>query len=302
MLINRRLLLSRWLRKPPPSAGNTTKWSIGIYTGTSPVALGTPDSLSNPVLTADDVTDVPATWIADPFMLKNGCEWFMFFEVLNSYTQKGDIGFATSADGFRWIYGRIVLDEPFHLSYPYVFRSGQHFYMTPESHKTASIRLYRAVQFPTRWIFVKSLLAGQRYVDPSVFHYGDNWWIFTANVTHDTLRLYYSPTLEGPWSEHPASPVVRQNPHIARPGGRVVVAGRRIFRYAQDDYPKYGRQVWAFEVEELTTTSYQERQVSALPIIRPSGRGWNRDKMHHIDAHQIAENEWIACVDGKGTY
>jgi len=280
----------------------SARWSIGIYTGTSPVDLRSPASLVNPVLTAEHVKDVPATFVADPFMLKHNSEWYMFFEVLNSYTDQGNIAFATSEDALSWVYRGVVLHEPFHLSYPYIFRAGQDFYMIPESYQAASVRLYKALDFPTQWVFVKTLLAGQPYVDPSVFQYREHWWMFTANLANDTLRLHYSPRLEGPWTEHPASPIVNGDPHIARPGGRVLTAGRQILRYAQDDHPKYGHQVWAFEITELSTTSYQERRVSEVPVVKASGTGWNGNRMHHVDAHQIAENEWIACVDGEGTY
>ena len=65
--------------------------------------------------------------------------------------EKGVIALASSADGFKWGYRQVVLDEPFHLSYPYVFEfEGEH-YMVPESHQDRSLRLYRAVDFPTRW-------------------------------------------------------------------------------------------------------------------------------------------------------
>ncbi len=59
-----------------------SEWSIGIYAGTSPLDL-LPHGRSNPVLTARDVTDVPAAFVADPFMIKNGPRWYMFFEVFN---------------------------------------------------------------------------------------------------------------------------------------------------------------------------------------------------------------------------
>jgi hypothetical protein len=35
--------------------------------------------------------------------------------------QEGEIGLATSEDGLKWDYKQVVLNEPFHLSYPYVF-------------------------------------------------------------------------------------------------------------------------------------------------------------------------------------
>ena len=70
-------------------------WSIGIYTGDSPFQLRAPANDPNPVVTAADVTDIPAEFVADPFMLHAGDRWHMFFEVLNRETQLGAIAFAT---------------------------------------------------------------------------------------------------------------------------------------------------------------------------------------------------------------
>ena len=102
----------------------------------------------------------------------------------------------------------------------------------------------------------------------------------------------------GPWTEHPESPVIEGDANIAGPRGRVLVFDGRIIRYAQDDQPTYGNQVRAFEITELTTTSYEEKEVSENPILEPSGTSWNARGMHHIDPHQIYRNQWIACVDG----
>jgi hypothetical protein len=77
------------------------------------------------------------------------------------------------------------------------------------------------------------------------------------------------------------------------------VADGRIIRYSQDDYPIYGNQVRAFEISELTPARYKEKEVTTNPILRGSGKGWNAERMHHIDPHQIDENRWIACVDGS---
>ena len=66
----------------------------------------------------DDVRDVAAVMVADPFMIRAGARWHMFFEVLNRRGLKGQIGLASSDDGRRWRYDRIVLDEPFHLEFP----------------------------------------------------------------------------------------------------------------------------------------------------------------------------------------
>jgi hypothetical protein len=268
-------------------------WAIGIYTGDSPFDFS-PGDTRNPVLSAEDVTDAPARFVADPFIVYEDDTWYMFLEVMNADTDQGDIAFATSEDGIQWTYEQIVLDEPFHLTYPYVFKWREEYYMMPESYQANSIRLYKAVDFPAQWAFVGILLDGSDYVDSAVFHFEDRWWLFTTSTESDVLRLYYAEELMGSWTEHPESPIVEGNANIARSGGRVLVFDGRVIRYTQDDEPIYGNQVRAFEVTELTTTRYEEREVSENPILEPSGTGWNATGMHHIDAHRIDEDKWIA--------
>ncbi|ARV57694.1 hypothetical protein BZZ01_02715 [Nostocales cyanobacterium HT-58-2] len=279
------------------------RWSIGIYTGKSPVHFTSPKEIKNPVLTRRNVSDVRAGFVADPFMIKVDQTWFMFFEVLNQQTRRGEIGLATSEDTVNWKYEQIVLAEPFHLSYPQVFEWMNEYYMIPETHQANSIRLYKASKFPTEWSFIGNLKSGALFLDASIFRYADKWWLFTeTNPQHnfDTLRLYYADELLGSWTEHPKSPIISGNAHIARPGGRVVVMNDKIIRYTQDCQPYYGTQVRAFEITELTTTSYKEREIDQSLILKPTGVGWNGAGMHHIDSHFIEEGKWIACVDGRG--
>ena len=164
-------------------------WSIGIYTGRSPLQLA-PGAANNPVLAAADVTDVPARFVADPFMIKVDGVWHMFFEVLNHQNNLGEIGLATSRDGLNWQYQQIVLRERFHLSYPYVFRWQDDFYMIPEALGAEAVRLYRATSFPKAWTLVKDVFTGT-HADPSIFRFSDRWWMFTCPIPyqHDTLAL-----------------------------------------------------------------------------------------------------------------
>jgi len=284
-----------------PFVGWLHSWSIGIYSGDSPFTLSSSSGVRNPVLTAQDVNDVSAEFVADPFIFQDDSTWYIFFEVMNTSSEHGDIAVATSRNAFDWRYMQIVLDEPFHLSYPYVFKSDGHFYMIPESVKADAVRLYRASLFPTKWSFVKTLLRGQ-FVDSSVVRFNNRWWLFTTPRTtpkNTTLRLFYSESLLGDWTEHPESPIVDGNANIARPGGRLLVYKKRLFRYAQDDHPTYGNGVRVFEITRLTMSSYEEKELSPNPVIRATGSGWNRDGMHHVDAHQVLPGQWVAAVDGR---
>lgn len=274
-------------------------WSIGIYTGLSPLALTPAPAVRNPVLTAADVTDMPTAFVADPFLLRVGATWYLFFESLHAEFDRGVIGLATSTDGWHWHYDRVVLHEPFHLSYPYVFAWQGAYYMVPETLEAGAVRLYQARQFPYAWRCVADLLPGQ-YADPTLFQADGLWWMFVCPTPyeHDTLALYYAATLHGPWQAHPQNLLIQGDAQRARPGGRVTRLGTRLIRYAQDDAPYYGRQVRAFEITTLTTTQYAERELDVSPILRPSGVGWNAKGMHHVDPQPLADGTWVASVDG----
>src|SRR5579862_7906481 len=97
------------LNQPPAQPRNKPLWSIGIYSGASPLTLGPDLTQPGPILTREQVTDVPAAFVADPFLVRSADAWHLFFEVLNRRNWRGEIGVATSADLTAWTYGRIVL-------------------------------------------------------------------------------------------------------------------------------------------------------------------------------------------------
>jgi len=46
------------------------EFAIGIYTGESPLHMRSPNHIDNSVITGGDVSDVPATYVEDPFLLE----------------------------------------------------------------------------------------------------------------------------------------------------------------------------------------------------------------------------------------
>ena len=240
-------------------ANAKSNWSIGIYSGPSPLSLSSHPDAVNPVLSQLDVTDVPADFVADPFMIERDGTWHLFFEVLHSSANRGQIGLADSPDGLRWRYRGVVLSESYHLSYPYVFEFEGTYYMVPESVEAGRVELYRAAPFPDVWVRAATLLE-EVAADASPFYYQGAWWMYacTTPTRQDVLRLYRAEHLTGPWHEHPKSPLVDGDPHIARPAGRVLILDDRILRFAQDCHPEYGMTVRAFEVKELNERDYCE--------------------------------------------
>lgn len=295
------LLLSAWKFKAtgqPPFLHRENVWSVAMYTGPSPFALKpvTPDN--TPILTAANVTDMDALFVADPFMVQDGGAWYLFVEVLNRSTNQGDIAVAKSNDqGASWQYLQTVLDEEWHLSYPSVFRWHDTWYLVPQG--DTGVHLYEAESFPFDWRRVATLIQGDACADPTVFRYDDSWWMFLGRSgTHDQLQLFYADQLKGPWIEHPQSPLVSQDPDRARPGGKVIQYDGSLYRFAQDCAPKYGNQLRAFRVTNLNRNEYSELPIEGEFVLQAGGDGWNANGMHHLDAHQLHDGTWRAVVDG----
>ncbi len=282
-----------------PSGSRTSSWSIGLYRGPTPLRLAPASEVANPVLSAASVTDLAAELVADPFLVHAGGRWFLFFEIVPRGQRNGLIGLAESADGLRWEYRSIVLNEPFHLSYPHVFSWNGDHYMTPETLGARQVRLYRAADFPSRWEPVGDLVPG-RHADPTLFRAGDTWWLFTCSLPyqHSELRLYYADELTGPWTEHPRSPIVVDDPRGARPAGRIISWDGTLLRFAQDCVPYYGHDVRAFRITRLTREDYQEEIAGPDPLMAPGREPWSCRGMHHVDAHRWPDGGWIAAVNG----
>jgi len=297
--------LKRWLWKVSPALFDMLvarrpgqEFSIGIYRGRCVTALGDRDA-GNPVLTRRDVTDMPAQFVADPFMLRVGELWYMFFEALDGTAFKGRIALATSTDTQRWQYRGIVLTEPFHLAYPQVFEwKGEH-YMIPDT-PDRGVTLYRATRFPERWERCAELLDEPTFSDSSVFCAAGRWWMLTLwrAAGASSLRLFHAADPRGPWREHPASPVVHDDDSKSRPGGRPLVVDGVPIRFAQDCSVEYGKSVRAFRITRLDAKHYEEQELTGGPILHSGPAAWHGHGMHHVDAHRSADGQWVACVDG----
>ena len=273
------------------------EWSIGIYTGQTPFKLSPAEGISNPVLVPDDVTDMPARQLADPFMVRENNTWYMFFEVVHARTNQGNLGYAVSEDGLHWQYQKIVIDEPFHMSYPCVFKWQGGYYMIPETNEANAVLLYKAEAFPSKWQRDRQLI-DRGGVDPTFFVHNDTCWMFLGSRNRASLMLYYAPDLLGPWTEHPMSPLIDGDRNTAGPAGRVLSYDGKLYRFAMDCDPDYGNAVRVFEINELTSAAYRETEIPESPILSGTGEGWNARRMHQVDAYQIENGSWLVCVDG----
>lgn len=294
-------MIDRRLHRLRGSSGEERTYAIGVLSGPQPLSLHEPIEVSNPVIRAENVTDMDAGLVADPFWIRYEDAWWMFFEAYNNHARKGEIACARSSDGMKWTYVGCVLRERFHLSYPQVFQHEGNCYMIPETGEAESVRLYRALEFPRRWRLERTLLHG-KYVDPTVFEADGRWWMFAmrneGEVAEYDLHLFWAESITGPWHAHRDNPIVRADDSRARPAGRVVVQDDQIIRFSQVCQPRYGTAVRAWRITALSPERYAEEPIGRDPLLEGSNTGWNADGMHHIDPMRLEENRWFACVDG----
>lgn len=232
--------------------------------------------------------------IADPFLISRDSVWYLFFEIMGR--TGADIGVAKLTTDNELDYLGIVLDEPKHLSYPQVIEDGETMYMIPESKALNGVRLYESTSFPMGWKYIKDLIPNVQLADPTLLKRDDSWYLF--GETDKNLELYTADSLLGTWQKHPMSPVKKGN--YTRPAGRIFATNNKLIRFGQDSYGGYGRQVFGFNIDSITTAYYKETPLKKNPVVEPQGDGWAKNGMHHLDIQRTAAGTFLIALDGKG--
>ncbi len=194
-------------------------------------------------------------YYADPFLFEENGVTYVFCEEYPYATQKGVISaFALGATGASGA-ARVVLERPYHLSYPVVFRHGGQIWMMPESSGNRTLELYRADPFPFHWTLDRVLLSDVEMSDATAFEWRDGWWLTAATnepgtSTWDCLSLFSGAGPLGPWTATGDGPVL-VDASAARPAGNPFRRNGELWRPAQDCTRGYGAGLALCRVDEL---------------------------------------------------
>jgi hypothetical protein len=205
--------------------------------------------------------DPRTRFFADPIAIKHDGRTVLFVEDFDHFRQKGVISALEFTPAGPAGPVRRVLEEPWHLSYPFVMESEGDVWMIPESSANREVAIYRADPFPSKWVKEATLLRDVPANDATVVRHEDRYWLFTtigtsAHASSD-LYVFSARTLFGPWVAHKDNPVLR-DPRSARSAGRTVTRGGRLWRPVQDCGPHYGAAVGLAEITCLSLGAYQQ--------------------------------------------
>lgn len=205
---------------------------------------------------------------ADPFPIDHQGNTWVFYEEFDYPSKKGRIGVGIW-DGNSLTETKIVVEENWHLSYPFVWEENGSHYLIPESGESGQIYIYRALEFPHKWEKLGVFSEGEAY-DPTIIKRDGLYWLFVNRRSHVgtsafvELYCYYSGDLDNPnWVPHALNPIV-SDVRSSRPAGRIFEQGGKLYRPAQDSGKRYGHRIKIQEILKLNKSEYSEKTVRII--------------------------------------
>jgi hypothetical protein len=214
------------------------------------------------------ITGGTHSYLADPFPFRHKGQDFIFVEQYLYAQNRGCIAVVTADRNGVAGAPRIVLQEPHHLSYPFVFEQAGQIWMIPESGAAKNVSLYRAVEFPYRWTREACLIEGIEGYDTTPLRHKGGFWFFVSlrlwrSTSWDVLCLYHADSLTGCWTPHAANPVLI-DATLSRPAGAFIQRGGRTLRPVQDCARGYGGAVTFCQIDRLGESEFTQTPVGRI--------------------------------------
>ena len=233
----------------------------------------------------------PYRFLADPFGVWRDGELHVFVEAYDYRDKKGRLVRHVYDAELNWRDSAPVMEQRFHLSYPFLISSGEGVYMLPEAHRSGKLALYHS-QDLLHWENAADLL-DLPAIDASVIEYEGRWWMFYSlpGSEQESLHVAYADALRGPWHPHSANPVFTDRGG-ARPGGTPVVIDGTLHLPTQDCRETYGGAIRWLRIDKLTPQTFR-----ATPGARLSAGAWAAPYMEGL--HTLSACGPVTLFDVK---
>lgn len=199
-------------------------------------------------------------WYADPFLFSYNNEIYLFAEVMNYSDGKGSIGVLNLNKEKKF---KTALSEPFHLSYPNVFKYKNEIYMIPETCFSNQLRLYKSSQFPNKWELEWIMLDGVKYVDTSVFILNDKIYLETQDKVLNGNKCFKIDIGKKGIEEINLTHKKYIN---RRCGGNFFETKSGIYHALQNCDEEYGQYLHIGKIESFDDYGISETEVSTLKV------------------------------------
>ena len=240
------------------------------------------------------IKNLKNSFFADPFVFKKDGLNYLFVENYDYLKKKATIS-ALCLKNDEYKYLGNILDEGFHLSFPFIFKWENEIYMVPETHEAKEIRLYKCHNFPMKWELDQIIMKNVIAADTMILRKNKKWFMFTnicsagLNDLKSELHIFYSENLNSKnWK-----PIKSGNPVIfdsmsARNGG-FFLKDNNFYRINQiHDKDHYGKSFGVNKIQNLSEEDYQEIRIKNVdPTF----------KKNIISTHHFSADDNLAAVD-----
>ena len=237
------------------------------------------------------ILEPPAhSYWADPFAIRQRGRLVVFFEEYLYAEGRGiiscvEIDEAPVISPLRDLESRPVIDQPYHMSYPFLFRHSGALFMLPETSAKKTIEIWRCMEFPYTWQLEKTVARGLSAVDSTLLRHNGRWWLFTnldrsgmCDPCNELHIFHADDPLGSEWAPHPGNPVLVDVRRARMAGGFLRAADGALLRCGQVQGKSYGENVSLNRIETLNETTYVERPVRQVATL--AGKIFT--KQHHI--------------------
>ena len=233
------------------------------------------------------IANPPGRYFADPFVITREDRTVCFVEDYSWRDGRGRIAAIELSGGTDYRVLGAVIDEPFHMSFPYVLEQGNELYMIPETGAAKSIRIYKCVDFPLKWELCQSIrLDDEELFDAVAFEKDGLWWILanrdrTSKKGGGLLAFYSDSLLSGDWTPSALNPIVFDS-GIERNGGVLDAQSGVPIRVRQrHGFDLYGAGISLARITNLTPSTFEEQEICLIePNFFPKIKG-----CHHLHSN-----------------
>lgn len=113
-------------------------------------------------------------WYADPILVTHEGISYLFMESFDMRTQLGSIAYSRFQDNGELTRPKVIIREPYHMSFPMVFSWNGQLYMIPETSGNRSLNLYRCQGDMESWTLEASFPTEEKLVDTAVVSCGED--------------------------------------------------------------------------------------------------------------------------------
>ena len=234
------------------------------------VSYGVFDDKKINLLKSNTIKNPQNRFLADPFIHKKDKRNICFVEDYSFIEKRGRISAIELIDEHNYKFLDVILEEDFHLSFPYIFTENENIYMVPESSENNDIRIYECVEFPNKWSLKKIIMNNISAVDSVIFKQNNIWYLLTNICSAEIgdhsseLHLFSSNNfLNEEFKPSKLNPVIF-NSNSARNGG-LFIKDNEIYRTAQfQGKSHYGKSLSINKIQMISEDEYIEKKILSI--------------------------------------